>query len=253
MQNLAEQAQAIANQYLSEGLALRTDYAGRLSELANAHTLNKLFNAIADGNYVSTATRLAGISHDTYTRWLKRGEAEPGSAYALFAEAVKEAECEAEASIVADIRKAARKDAFWAAGMTLLERKNPDRWGKRQDDQQVPRVVVQIGVAQGEVKVGLAIGSNNTDLSPANINDLACGNHSQVEMLSPINRDYVNESKTLPALVSTTDGEAIGDSLRSNPEGDPTPVGRALGGQRRRLLVKGRSAPKQRKRVVRSE
>jgi hypothetical protein len=37
----------------------------------------------------------------------------------------------------------------------LLERKNPNRWGRRNDDAQVPRVVVQIGVRDSEVQVNV--------------------------------------------------------------------------------------------------
>ena len=114
-----------------------------------------------------------------------------------------------------------------------------------------PRYVVQIGVSAGDVKVAIA-----STLSPPEDVQLACANPGQVEMLSPIIRNYVNyseDSAPAPAL----DGN--GDSRRSDPIGDPTPVGEAqesLGvsvavkgesgsavvrkkGQRRRLLMKG--------------
>jgi hypothetical protein len=45
---------------------------------------------------------------------------------------------------------------FWTAGMTWAERKFPDRWGRRQEDAQTPRVVVQIGVKDSDVQVNLA-------------------------------------------------------------------------------------------------
>ena len=48
---------------------------------------------------------------------------------------------------------------LWAAEMTYLERKHPDRWGRRQDDQNMPRVVVQIGVGGSEVRIGVNGGS----------------------------------------------------------------------------------------------
>jgi transposase len=244
MHSAQARAEAIAALY-------EAPHTGRPSDIGDQDLIKQLLSAIEDGNYLETACHLAGLSHVTVHNWKKRGEAGE-SPFDVFVKSVKEAEARAEAKMLANVRRASELPQFWAAGMTVLERRHPDRWGKRQDDQQVPRVVVQIGVGQGEVKVGILSG-NNAGLSPENINDLACANHSQVEMLSPINRDYVNESKT-PALVSATNAEAIGDSLRSNPEGDPTPVGRGVGGQRSRSYFKGRTtSPKKKKAPVRQK
>jgi hypothetical protein len=51
--------------------------------------------------------------------------------------------------------RAGRDPRFWAADMTFLERRAPDRWGRRQNDESVPRVVVQIGVKDSDVQVGI--------------------------------------------------------------------------------------------------
>lgn len=252
MSNLAQQAQAIADTYLK---SLPPDYASRYSEIADPHTLTKLFNALADGNYLTTATRLAGISTDTYHRWMKRAEGEPNSAYASFAAAVKEAECEAEAAIVADVRKAARKEQFWAAGMTLLERKYPDKWGKRQDDTQAPRVVVQIGVGQGEVKVGLAFAPTEVSTvlpSPIEAKQIAPANsletHAFALSSSPINSNYVNQ------LVVSEAGGAESDRgiPAGEPERGPQLGGVGAGGQHTPSIAKGRSGSPQRKKAARA-
>lgn len=77
-----------------------------------------------------------------------------------FVDAVEKAEAQAEADMVHNVRAASKLPQFWAAGMTIMERKNPDRWGRRQDDSSAPRVVVQIGAKDSDVKV-LIQGSGN--------------------------------------------------------------------------------------------
>lgn len=225
MPSLAEHADAIATQYLSEGIAVQPGYTGRLSELAHPDVLTKLFNAIADGNYVTTATRLAGISQDTYQRWLRRAEAEPESAYALFATAVKEAECAAEAAIVADVRKAARKEQFWAAGMTLLERKYPDKWGRRNEDQTAPRVVVQIGAGAGEVKVGIIQPTFASETSTVSV-----GLHSLTGDVESNNNELCKPTTAL-SVGALGQAEADRQLPASESPGGPYPGGVSAGGQ----------------------
>jgi hypothetical protein len=41
--------------------------------------------------------------------------------------------------------------------MTYLERKHPDRWVRRQDDQSVPKVVVQIGVQESDIRLNVTL------------------------------------------------------------------------------------------------
>lgn len=217
MQSLQAQAQAIADRYIPPDV-------GRPSDIGDPEILKQFLEAIADGNYMETACHLVGLSKVTVHNWTKRGEA--GEApFDRFVNAVKAAEARAEAKMLANVRRASELPQYWAAGMTVLERRHPERWGKRQDDTNTPRVVVQIGVGRDDVRVGIA-------LSPPNISDLACGNHSQVEMLSPIIGHYVNELEpaieSAPAQVNAT-VDAIGESLRSNPQGDPTRVGGGAG------------------------
>jgi len=91
---------------------------------------------VAAGNYMSTACEAAGISRWTYLNWLHRAEEEAtngGGVYFNFLNAVKKAEADAEAERVARIRKAGETN--WLADMTHLERRHPDRWGKRERHQ----------------------------------------------------------------------------------------------------------------------
>ncbi len=142
------QAEQIADTYAS---SVRI---GAPSTLADPHTVQQFLAAIADGNYRETAARLAGISKQTFYNWLKRAEHGDEAAIA-FVDALEKAEATAEAGLVANVRRASTQPQFWAAGMTLLERKSPEKWGRRQDDSSAPKVVIQFGVQQSDVKVNV--------------------------------------------------------------------------------------------------
>src|SRR5690606_15558717 len=89
----------------------------------------KICEAIAAGNYQCVAAAYVGIAPETLTRWLARGEKEPNGVYGQFCQAIKDAEARAEVHLVALIRNAATEN--WTAAMTLLERRHPERWGRR--------------------------------------------------------------------------------------------------------------------------
>lgn len=91
-------------------------------------TREKILSALRAGNYRVAACKFAGISDETFRRWMNAGKAgEPD--YVDFVEQVKQAEAQAEASLVATIRKAAGD--HWQAAAWLLERKYVTRWGRR--------------------------------------------------------------------------------------------------------------------------
>lgn len=103
----------------------------------------KIIRAIRSGNYIETAAALAGISKTTLYSWLKRGaaegdrlEADPKAKplkselpYLDFLDAVDIALAEAENMDVQAITAAASED--WRAAAWRLERKFPDRWGRK--------------------------------------------------------------------------------------------------------------------------
>lgn len=89
----------------------------------------KIVSVIRAGNYCSIATEYAGITRRTYFRWLRRGMDEGSGIYWDFAQAVQKAESEAEIRAVATIQQHMTKS--WQAAMTFLERKYPERWGRK--------------------------------------------------------------------------------------------------------------------------
>jgi hypothetical protein len=110
---------------------------------------------IEKGNYISTACAACGIDERTYQRWVEWGKkgTEP---YATFVVSIKKAEVIAETARVERIQEAGIggklikvttrtlrngtevKEEFysqpqWPADMTILERRHPERWGRRQE------------------------------------------------------------------------------------------------------------------------
>jgi len=154
---LRVQAEQIADSYQPNG--------GRPAIISNPDKVQVFLAAIADGNYRETALKLAGIAKQTYYNTLKRAEAGDEAAQA-FVDAVEKAEAFAESETVRNVRNASKQPQFWAAGMTWLERKSPEKWGRRQDDSSAPKVVVQIGLAAHEVHL-VQIGEAKPDFRPS--------------------------------------------------------------------------------------
>lgn len=96
-------------------------------------TKEKILTALRAGNYRQVACRYAGISHQTLRNWINRAE-EGDPAYVEFVEALEKAEADAEVADLALIRRAAG-DGAWQAAAWIRERKNPERWGRRERTQ----------------------------------------------------------------------------------------------------------------------
>lgn len=131
---------------------------GRPTKL-NPEIKNKIVTAIRAGNYIETAAAYAGISKNTLYDWLRRGErekqrVEKNPRYKIrkseqpfvdFSDAVEKALAEAEVRDVAIIAKAAEDQ--WQAAAWRLERKFPDKWGRKKLDIDMQQDV------QGQVEV----------------------------------------------------------------------------------------------------
>lgn len=90
------------------------------------------------GAYVETAAASAGISKNTFYDWLKRGARarqagdwpEEEDQFVRFSDAIKKAIADAEIRDVALIARAAQVN--WTAAAWRLERKFPNRWGRKE-------------------------------------------------------------------------------------------------------------------------
>lgn len=116
-------------------------------------TRERIITALRAGNYRETACQYAGIGYSTLRTWMIRAE-DPDAPpeYQEFLEAVERAEAEAEVMDIALIRQAAQ-GGTWQAAAWIRERKNPERWGRRERQQ-----VELTGADGGPVQVGMAHG-----------------------------------------------------------------------------------------------
>lgn len=124
----------------------RRTYNGRELMLfeAEPEKVGRLVDYLVQGLYRETAATLAGVTSRSVRGWMERAEAGDVRCQP-FATVVKIAEALAEASAVKAVRAAGKLPQFWAAEMTYLERRHPDRWGRRQEAADGPRVIVMIG------------------------------------------------------------------------------------------------------------
>ena len=89
-----------------------------------------IVDALGAGHYREVACKLAGIDRKTLLNWLKRGERERSGVYRDLYLAVEQAEAKAEVFHLKNIETASTKS--WFASAWFLERKHPERWGKRE-------------------------------------------------------------------------------------------------------------------------
>lgn len=91
---------------------------------------NKLCAYIAEGQYITTACRLVGVDYATMRRWILQGEQDMSGKFYEFQEAISQAEALAEAERVKLILQAGKYDD-WKANAWYLERKFPEKWGRK--------------------------------------------------------------------------------------------------------------------------
>ncbi|MDQ0417577.1 transposase-like protein [Croceifilum oryzae] len=89
----------------------------------------KIVDSLRMGNYIETAAAYSGISKSTLYDWLKKGAREENGKYKNFSDAVQKAMAEAEMRDVAVISQASKEN--WQASAWRLERKYPNRWGRK--------------------------------------------------------------------------------------------------------------------------
>lgn len=100
----------------------------------NGHKLTKarcefICENLRKGNYLSTTAKACGINSSTLSQWIRRGKKgeEP---YATFYKRVEQAEAEGELRSMAIIDDVA-STGNWLASAWKLERKYPQRFGKK--------------------------------------------------------------------------------------------------------------------------
>lgn len=89
----------------------------------DAHHIGKLLKALEMGEHRVNACKIAGISYDTFRRWMLDSE---------FSESIKKAEDAGSEAIEAQCLLKIQSAKEWQAAAWILERTRPDRYGSRQ-------------------------------------------------------------------------------------------------------------------------
>ena len=152
-----------------------TALIGRPTRLT-ARVQERLVAALYHGNYFSVACEVAGIGRRTGYRWLKQGETDLSAGrddtpHAQLTIAVREAEAVSEDALVDVVRQAAQAGPqYWAAAMTILERRHPSRWRRRSDDGAgaQPQINIAIGLP-GAASGQPAVTTEVIDVRPAEL------------------------------------------------------------------------------------
>lgn len=104
---------------------------------------SKIILALKTGAYIETAAAYAGISKATFYEWLRRGEREKQRVnkntrnktrkrelpFVELSDAIKKALADAEIRDIMKIEQASKTQ--WQAAAWRLERRFPDRWGRK--------------------------------------------------------------------------------------------------------------------------
>ena len=152
---------------------------GRRTKLTPA-LQDKICEIVGDGNYTITACQAVGIDKSTYFRWLEKGAKEidnGGGIYGDFLYAIKKAEASSEQALLSVIKKKAIDGKEWLPAMTILERRHPDRWGRKdrstvhiEETKQIIITTIEVVKDYGKVIEGEVIEDNNTSKGDSQAN-----------------------------------------------------------------------------------
>lgn len=140
----------------------------------NPEIQKTLVKHLKAGNFLETAMAAAGISRQNMTRWLTMGAKERNRAqidkrkrvrkkyqiYVDLLDAIEQAQAESEIRDVKIMEKAAKGN--WQAAAWRLERKYPERWGKKSTISHQGRVSIDVREDQHRIDRFLAQSDEGT-------------------------------------------------------------------------------------------
>lgn len=138
----AERLRAISKKVTCEKRGVKDERASKTSAkplYLTQDLIKQISSLILAGAYVETACAAVGISKVIYYEWLKLGNKRKNCSpedrkhidilYEQFTDAINKAVVQAELRDIVRIDKAA--ETTWAAAAWKLERKHPERWGRK--------------------------------------------------------------------------------------------------------------------------
>jgi succinate dehydrogenase flavin-adding protein (antitoxin of CptAB toxin-antitoxin module) len=90
--------------------------------------LDAIGTLLVEGNHKETVADFLGITRMTWWNWEQRGEREPDTIFGEFLYTVKKAQAASEISMLRLIRTGWEG---WQSKAWIMERRFPQRWGKR--------------------------------------------------------------------------------------------------------------------------
>lgn len=96
-------------------------------------TRKTILEVVSQGAYLRTACQAAGVSEDSLHRWRRQG-ATGEEPFHSFCVALEQAEANSVTRRLARI-EAAAENGNWTADAWYLERRYPDEWGRRVQEQ----------------------------------------------------------------------------------------------------------------------
>ncbi len=107
---------------------------GRKSKLT-PELITKMSGIMAQGHYFITACNACDIGKTIAYDWVKQGESDidqgNDSLFSNLVESLKKAEAIAEQRLLQVVSDKALTGKEWLPAMTILERRHPDRWGRK--------------------------------------------------------------------------------------------------------------------------
>jgi transposase len=149
--------------------AVHTGAARRPTKLT-PDVRTRLVQVLQIGTFRENAARYVGIGVSTFYRWMEAGEADVEhdrqTPFRELWEAVTRAEAHAEVVAVGKIGLAARSD--WRAAAFLLERRWPERWGRRRRVE-----LTHVGYEEGERRAMVVSSEDPVPLDDDALSELA--------------------------------------------------------------------------------
>lgn len=126
----------------------------RLSKLT-PELITKMADIMAQGHYFITAINACGIGKTIAYEWINRGETDRDnrveSLYLDLVNALKNAEAKSEQALLSVVKDKAINGKEWLPAMTILERRHPERWGRKDRSTLVVEETKQIIITTVEV------------------------------------------------------------------------------------------------------
>lgn len=146
--------------------------------------------SLLSGAYIETASALHGVTKQTLYEWFKRGN-QGEAPYDGFIDAVKRVEAQSETIAINRINTAAEDPKNWTAAAWRLERKHPERWGRRDKvDLTIDGEVEHVHVFQPNPEFLTKVATNLRDLRLAAPEEAIVIDVPAVEIEAPFTEEH---------------------------------------------------------------